>query len=270
MRKKTYEAQQATPVQTATYYELVPPVFVGEPWHILTPTIQDAGADTIEFSFDVEVSADIWEKLEEERLIAQILMKERKAVHVPEWLNAQISPTGARGGYHFLLETPMFAIKLLKGIPNRPPIYVEMRAFGLHTHTGGAIGACKEACAYIRDVLLADCTEWAARAITLDTARCSRLDLYLDWQGGWHPTFTVGDEQHFVKRSHAEVARRSTDGKVTGYEIGSGVVRARLYNKTVQTRKAHIEWHAALLQARNGAHYDPTQDVWRLEFQLRR
>jgi hypothetical protein len=165
----------------------------------------------------------------------------------------------------------MFAIKLLRGVPNRPPIYVEMRAFGLHTHPGGAIGACEEACAFLRDALLADCNpEWAAEAITLDNARCSRLDLFIDWQGGWHPAYTMGDERHFVKRSHADVNRRSTDGQVTGYEIGSGVVRARIYNKTVQTKKAHIEWHAALLAAHNGDRYDPAPDVWRLEFQLRR
>jgi hypothetical protein len=120
-------------------------------------------------------------------------------------------------------------------------------------------------------VLLADWNpERANELITLANARCSRLDLFIDWQGGWHPAYAEGDERHFVKRSHADVNRRSTDGQVTGYEIGSGVVRARIYNKTVQTNKAHIEWHAALLAACNGAQYDPTVDVWRLEFQLRR
>jgi hypothetical protein len=40
--------------------------------------------------------------------------------------------------------------------------------------------------------------------------------------------------------------------------------------KSVQTKKEHIEWHAALLQERNGERYGPSLDVWRLEFQLRR
>jgi hypothetical protein len=261
MTKQTPQAETA----------VVPLSIDGEPCSAWEPTIQDAGVDTIEFSFDEEISSQMWEKLEAERLVAQLLMKERRAVHVPDWLNAQVSPIGARGGYHFLLEAPTFAVKLLRGVPGRPPIYVEMRAFGLHTHPGGAIGACEEACTFLREVLLADCDpEWAAAAITLDEARCSRLDLFLDWQGGWHPAYTVGDERHFVKRSHADVNRRSADGNVTGYEIGSGVVRARIYNKTVQTTKAHIEWHAALLAERNGARYDPSLDVWRLEFQLRR
>jgi hypothetical protein len=243
----------------------------GESWTCDTPEIQAAGVDTLEVSFDVEVSEAMWQRLEQERQIAAFLMKERRCVHVPEWLGAQIHPTGARGGYRFLLETPTFAIKLLRGVPNRPPIYVELCAFGLHTHAGGELAACEVACAYLRDVLLADQDpQWALSAITLDTARCSRLDLYVDWQGGWRPDFETGDERQFVKRVHAEVARRSADGRVTGYEIGKGVVRARIYDKSAQMRKEHIEWYAALLAERNGERYDPACELWRLEFQLRR
>ena len=138
-------------------------------------------------------------------------------------------------------------------MPNRPPIYVEMRAYGLHTHEGGAIGACEAACAFIRDTLLAEeDPEWTAKVINLDVARCSRLDLFLDWQGGWHPTFEVNDEQAFIKRVHAEVGRYSVNGKVNGYEIGKSSVRGRIYNKTVQCKKKHVEWYPTLLQERNG------------------
>ena len=136
----------------------------GEPWTADTPSILGAGVDTLEMSFDIEVSDAMWARLEHEREVAQQLMAERRAVHVPEWLGAEIHPTGAKGGYRFLLETPTFAIKLLRGVPNRPPIYVELRAFGLHTHEGGALGACEAACAYIRDVLLADADPEIGRA----------------------------------------------------------------------------------------------------------
>lgn len=250
---------------------LMPTVARAEPWTEWQPTIQNAGVDTVEFSFDIEISDEMWNRLEEERQIAQLLMQTRKAVHVPDWPNAEMHLTGARGGYRFLLETPTFSIKLLKGVPNRPPIYVEMRAFGLHTHDAGAIGACEAACVFIRETLLADQDQaWAAQSITLDAARCSRLDLFLDWQGGWYPAFTAGDENDFVKRVHAEVNRRSADGHVTGYEIGKSAVRARIYNKTIQAKKSHLEWYPTLLQERNGASFDPDVDVWRLEFQLRR
>jgi hypothetical protein len=247
---------------------LVPVTRYGAPWVEGLPTVLSAGADTIECSFDVEVSEAMWQRLEQERQVAELLMKERHCVHVPDWLNAQIHPTGARGGYRFLLETPDFAV----GVPNRPPIYVELRAFGLHTHAGGELAAVEAACAYIREVLLADQDpEWAAQAITPDTARCSRLDLYVDWQGGWHPDFAAGgDERCFVKRVHAAVDRHSVDSHVTGFDIGKSAVRARLYNKTVEMRKGKNEWYPELLAARHGDRFDVAQDLWRLEFQLRR
>jgi hypothetical protein len=235
------------------------------------PEVQEAGVDSLDFSFDVEVGQAMWDRLEEERQIAQMLMKTRKAEHVPDWLNAVVRPTGAKGGYRFLLETPTFSIMLLKGVPHRPPIYVEMRAYGLHTHEGGVIGACEAACTFIREVLLADeDPEWTAKIINLDVARCSRLDLFLDWQGAWHPTFEDGDERQFIKRVHADAARYSVNGKINGYEIGKSSVRARIYNKTTQTKKARLEWYPKLLAERNGERYDTELDVWRLEFQLRR
>ncbi|HEV8192584.1 MAG TPA: hypothetical protein VGP82_14040 [Ktedonobacterales bacterium] len=151
--------------------------------------MEHAGVDTLEFSFEVEIGQAMWERLEEETAIAQMLMQSRKAEHVPDWLNAVVRPVGAKGDYRFLVETPTCSIKLLNGVPNRPPIYVEMRAYGLHTHEGGAIGACEAACAFMRETLLADeDPEWTAMVINPDVARCSRLELFLDWQGGWHPT----------------------------------------------------------------------------------
>ncbi len=250
---------------------LVPVTAEGEAWAEWMPTIQNAGVDTVEFSFDVEIGQAIWDRLDEEKETAKFLKKTRKAEHVPDWLNAIVRPVGAQGGYRFLLETPSFSIKLLKGVPNRPPIYVEMRAYGLHAHEGGAIGACEEACAFIRDVLLADeAPEWTAKAINLDAARCSRLDAFEDWQGGWHPTFEYGDDRHFIKRVHADVGRYSVNGQVNGYTVGKSSVMARIYNKTVQAKKKHLDWYPKLLQERNSERYDAEQDVWRLEFQLRR
>jgi hypothetical protein len=159
-----------------------------ETWSEWLPTIQNAGIDTLEFSFDVEIGQAMWDRLEEEQAIAQLLTQTRKAEHVPDWLNAVVRPMGAKGGYRYLLEAPTFCIKLLKGAPNRPPIYVEMRAYGLHTHEGGVVGACEAACEFIRETLLIDeDPEWAAKVINLDMARCSRLDLFLDWQGGGIP-----------------------------------------------------------------------------------
>jgi hypothetical protein len=56
-----------------------------------------------------------------------------------------------------------------------------------------------------------------------------------------------------------------------GYRFGSGdPLMARIYNKTAECRRRHDESYAALLAARNGERFDPTRDVWRLEFELKR
>jgi hypothetical protein len=47
-------------------------------------------------------------------------------------------------------------------------------------------------------------------------------------------------------------------------------VQARIYNKTVETREKANDAYAAVLSARHGDTFDPSLDVWRLEFQLRR
>jgi hypothetical protein len=63
---------------------LVPARRHGAPWINGRPEVQAAGVDSLEFSFDVEVSEAMWTRLERERQIAELLMKERRCVHVPE------------------------------------------------------------------------------------------------------------------------------------------------------------------------------------------
>ena len=75
-----------------------------ETWAEWLPSIQNAGVDTLEFSFDVEIGQAMWDRLEEEQEIAKMLKQTRKAEHVPDWLNAVVRPVGAKGG---LSRTPM-------------------------------------------------------------------------------------------------------------------------------------------------------------------
>lgn len=178
------DARERINTKSASRHALLRLVSNGEAWVDWRPAIQAAGVDTVEFSFDVQVGQAMWDRLEEERQVAQLL-QQRRVTHVPDLLGAVIHPASAKGGYRFLLKTPTFCIKLLKGVPHRPPIYVEVRVSGLHTRACGAVGACEAVCSFIRDTLLADeDPAWSAKAISLDTARCSRLDLFLDWQGG--------------------------------------------------------------------------------------
>jgi hypothetical protein len=106
-----------------------------------------AGMDTVYFSCDLPLSDTIRERLRQEKRVAQTRAAQRQ-VHCPEWLEARIAPQGAKGGYAFLIETEDFSVKLLgEHIQNQPSVFIEMRSYALHTHPGGAAGACEAALA---------------------------------------------------------------------------------------------------------------------------
>jgi hypothetical protein len=59
-------------------------------------------------------------------------------------------------------------------------------------------------------------------------------------------------------------------GAATGIQFGRSQVVARLYNKTLETKEKGNDAYGELLTARCGEAFDPQQDVWRLEFELKR
>jgi hypothetical protein len=249
----------------------MPQVVNAEPWDADTPRVLLCGVDTLYLSFDLPVSEETWTRLEQEQQLAKQVYEERLAVHCPEWLNAILRPTGAKGGYRFLIESDSWSIKLLRDVPNRPPIFVELRAFALHTHPDGVLGLCQEVCTYLQDVLLEDQDPKAVcAAINVDAGRCSRLDLHCDWQGGWYPTLAEGEQRLFLRPGQVDWHPFLSGNTCTGYVFGKGHVLARIYHKTRQAQQSHLDWYFTLLTQQNGAAFNPAQDVWRLEFQLTR
>jgi hypothetical protein len=230
-----------------------------------------AGLDTLHFSADITVSDAVRAKLDHEKEVAQS-REMAKTACCPEWLGAQVHPRGARGGYAYLLETDDFSVKVLgKGIPHRPGLYVELRSHFLHTHREGARGACEEALCWLREQLLYDQEVALVQAsCTFETVRLSRVDLHADWQAGWVPTAELTDGLHFIKPARVTWHAYHDGATFTGFVFGSGSILARIYNKRLQARQHHDDAYPALLAERNPDTFDPTQDVWRLEFQLRR
>jgi hypothetical protein len=236
-----------------------------------SPRVMLAGPDTLHFSVDTSVSDAVRAKLDYEKEMAQ-LGEMAKTVHCPVWLGAQVHPHGSRGGYAYLLETDDFSVKVLgKGIPHRPGLYVELRSHFLHTHPQGPRGACEEALCWLREQLLYD-QEVALVQVscTFETVRLSRVDLHADWQGGWVPSAELGEGLQFIKPARVKWHAYHDGTIFTGFVFGSGSILARLYNKSRQARQRHDDAYAALVNERNPGTVDPTQDVWRLEFQIRR
>ncbi len=232
-----------------------------------------AGADTVYFSFDVSISDEMRAQLEREKEAAQ-LASSAGQVHCPDWLGARVLPNGARGGYGLLIETEDFTVKLLgKGIPNRPGLYLELRSSFLHTHPQGPAGACETAIAWVRTHLLADLdTKLVQQLVSFASARLSRADIHIDWQGGYAPTLAnvPDDLRRFIRPGKTKWGFYGSGHQPTGYTFGKGDVQARLYNKSIEATEKANDAYFALLVARNEEHYNPALDVWRLEFQLKR
>jgi len=109
-------------------------------------------------------------------------------------------------------------------------------------------------------------------AISFEAAKLSRADIHIDYQGGYAPTLDNASEELrcFMRPGKTKDAVYFQGSRPTGYAFGKGHVQARLYNKTLETKEKANDSYAALLLAKNGEAYDPEQEVWRLEFQLRR
>jgi hypothetical protein len=234
----------------------------------ITPLL--AGMDTVYFSCDLPVSDAMRERLTQEKLLAQA---KGKGVYCPEWLEVRMCPQGANGGYAFLIETEDFSVKLLgEHIQHRPGMFIEMRSHALHTHPGGAAGACEAALAWVRTHLYADQYTAAKDAISFSAAKVSRADIHIDWQGGFAPTLSnVAEEMRcFIRPGKVKGALHFQGNTANGYQFGRSQVVARLYNKSIETKEKGNEAYAELLTARCGQLFNPELDVWRLEFELKR
>jgi hypothetical protein len=234
----------------------------------ITPLI--GGVDSAYFSCDLLLSDAMNAKLAKEKETAQAMGKQ---VHCPGWLGARICPQGARGGYAYLLETEDFSVKLLgEAIPHRPGVFIEMRSLALHIHPEGVPGACKAALAWVREKLFFDQYTAAKEAISFEAAKPNRMDLHIDWQGGYAPSLTnVSEELRcFIRPGRVKGALYFQGSTATGYQFGRSQVVARLYNKTIETAEKGNDAYAELLTARCGDRFDASKEVWRLEFEVKR
>jgi hypothetical protein len=147
-----------------------------------------------------------------------------------------------------------------------------MRSHALHTHPQGAAGACEAALEWVRSHLYPDQVTAAKDAISFTAAKISRADIHIDWQGGYAPALANLSEELrcFIRPGRVKGALYFQGGTTTGIQFGRSQVVARLYNKTLETKEKGNEAYAELLTARCEGAFNPEQDVWRLEFELKR
>jgi hypothetical protein len=159
-----------------------------------------AGMDALTVSSQGRVSAEVYSKLREAKEAAKHA-EHSGTVHCPEWLSAQVKPKGDRGGgYPFLIETEDFTVKVAGEAQTMwPGLVIELRSHFLHAHPVGAKGAVEEALCWTREMLLYDARESDRQATTFEQASVSRVDLHIDWQGGFIPSYSAGEERRFIR-----------------------------------------------------------------------
>ena len=229
------------------------------------------GIDTLYFSFTQAVSDATYQRLLEERDQAQATQHQRNAAYCSEWLDAQVYPHGANGFGILIDRGGAWAIKVQRGNRNRPGVFVEVRSLLLHTHPEGPLGACADVIAYLRETLYADLPPSQLQEIRLDREKLSRIDYHLDYQGGWHPTLEDPDElQRFIKPARAKWSPYYEGTTCTGYSFGRRRIMGRIYNKSIEARHRHNDAFFTLLAETAGDAFHPEEDVWRVEFELKR
>jgi hypothetical protein len=229
------------------------------------------GVDTVYLSWAEQVTQDTFERLLREKEAAQEARNERNAAYCSEWLDARVYPTGANSGFSILIDkAKQWSIKLQKGNEQCPGVYLEMRSHALHTHPAGPWGATKEAVTWIRDTLFADAPPTVRERIVLGEEKLSRLDLHLDWQGGWEPSLTEVEVRQFIRPSRVKWQPHLEGDRCTGYAFGKKRIMARIYNKTIEATAKSNDEYFALIRQHAGDTYNPEQSIWRIEFELKR
>jgi hypothetical protein len=91
--------------------------------------------------------------------------------------------------------------------------------------------------------------------------KLSRVDIFADFL--WSKPFRPQDIEKFVGRARKSTTH-SEDQRISGFSIGKGDIRARIYDKTLEARQVGKGWLLELWGR------DGDLEVWRVEFQLRR
>lgn len=92
-----------------------------------------------------------------------------------------------------------------------------------------------------------------------------RLDLFVDIQG----YVFVDDDRHRLVCRPRHLHGRYEDGALNNLEVGrrtSGTMCARIYDKTLQVKDSGLDYWYEIW----GDKFDPTQPVWRIEFEFLR
>jgi hypothetical protein len=156
----------------------------------------------------------------------------------------------SRGNYNKVLESEFMTVSFDNRlqVPYSPSVYVQMRSDFIHSRgIRSAYEHAREAVNYFY-------------VGGVEDEKVSRVDLFADFF--WTRGFNISHIKQFVTKARHKSAE--VDGKkFSGFVVGKGNLKARIYNKTLEAEKSGKTWL-------NQVWGVDKPMVWRVEIQFRR
>ena len=234
-------------------------------WNRLThdflpePNIRKVGSgiDRLYLGFYVEVNEKLLNTLEAAKAEVSNSSFVERAVALPRFREALISigektftiKPYRQERYPYILENGDMWLQVAEGnADSYPSVYVQMES--LYILSTGADSAVNE----VRSFVSSNFGE-------IKEEKVSRVEMYVDVAG---EKVYQGDVDKFVSRAGIR-GFYQVYGEFTGFELGKGDIRAKVYNKKEEIKKSHKEYMYSIW---DGVSED--EEVWRIEFELKR
>lgn len=211
------------------------------------------GVDSLYLSYPGELSREVDVQLKELKLLAQAPEPDKQA-KAQFLLGNHIFEVKEKGAslFPYILEDGAFRIQLSRPGHKAPMAYVKVSAKYL-AHVGPVVAE-----KHLHE-LLSELGE------IKESANVSRIDLYVDFVSS--QDMEAWDREAWVTRASL-INSYAVSGNFSGWSIGlGGIISARLYHKLLEIVVSGKDWILPLWQQ---AGWNPGENVWRLEFELKR
>jgi hypothetical protein len=210
--------------------------------------------DSLYLTYKGALKDDVFEALQQRKEWAQKAETAGLAQYIIGDHFFEVRAHGARN-YPFILVDNAFRIQLSLGVGDVP--FAVVQIMSEYLACVGTKAAVAEARALLNQV---------DQFVIAEPALVSRVDLSLDFK----TKFRIGkiSSKHLVCRAR-KLAKYYDDGVCTGFTIGTNNVMCRVYNKSIQMKGLDNSPNNLLEQLR-AAGWNGIDDLWRVEFQMRR
>ena len=211
------------------------------------------GLDSLYVSFNGTLKEGLTEFLNEKKTLAQSDDEKKQALATMDIEDHHFEVIDKGAGYYtYILADNWYQIKITASKKQKvPTIYVQIKS-ELLNRAGHEYSIYK-----LREIV-------SKLLVLIEEEKVSRADIFVDF-------VTDADIERIEEQSLVTKTRKKDKhwyGGFTGWSLGlGGIISARLYDKTVEIKKSQKDY---LIKFWEYGGWDPSERVWRLEFQLKR